>query len=257
MTDNHKNYIRHVHGRRIGRPLNALRKSVLEELLPVLSIPAAALSEKADLDPAQLFAQKYNECWMEIGFGNGEHLAALTRVHPDKSFLGAEPFINGMAAFLKDISCHPGGSRDRGAIKKPDPVLQRNDILKNVRVLMDDAMKIIHSLKNESLDRLYILNPDPWPKKRHRKRRIVSAENLDAFARVLKPGALLIMATDVEALAEWMTEQMDNHPRFEWDAENKADLHKMPKDWLLTTRYAQKGLDAGRRETYLLFSKSH
>ncbi len=234
MTEKQEKNIRRVFGRRIGRPLNAFRQSLLDNVLPRYAISENILTEKADLDPASLFEKKFAEHWMEIGFGNGEHLAALLRAHPDKGFLGAEPFINGMTSLLKDI-----------AEERPQ----------NLRLLMEDAMKIVHSLKDRTLARLYILNPDPWPKKRHHKRRIINSGNLDAFSRVLKPGGMLIMATDVADLADWMIEHASAHPDFEWDAGNRADCTVMPAGWLLTTRYADKGIKAGRTEKYLLFKK--
>ena len=110
------------------------------ELLPSLSVQQEALTEKATLTPSSLFNSKHKEHWLEIGFGSGEHLSALMRRHPDIAWLGAEPYINGMAAFLKDIQDH-------------EP--------KNIRVHMDDAMMLANSLADASLDGIYILNPDP------------------------------------------------------------------------------------------------
>lgn len=192
----------------------------------MLSVPEAMLTGQADLDPARLFSSLKTQIWMEIGFGNGEHLLALLRQYPEIGFLGAEPFINGMAALLK-------------ALDKDE----------NIRVLMDDAMRLVASLKSHSLDRLYILNPDPWPKKRHHKRRIVSQENLHDFARVMKPGAELVMATDVDELAEWMEEQCNAHPAFE-----KVSA-AAPPEWI-ETRYAFKGRTEGRKQSFLIFKKS-
>ena len=216
---------RRLYGRRIGKPLGKQRAEAIDRLLPLLCVPEAALNGQADLDPARLFSSPKTQIWMEIGFGNGEHLLALLRQYPEIGFLGAEPFINGMAALLKE--------------------LDKND---NIRVLMDDAMRLIASLKDQSLDRLYILNPDPWPKKRHHKRRIVSQENLSAFARVMKPGAEIIMATDVDELAEWMEEQCTAHPGFEKISD------AAPPEWI-ETRYAFKGRSEGRKQSFLIFRK--
>jgi tRNA (guanine-N7-)-methyltransferase len=220
---------RRVYGRRVGKPLKKHSIEALENILPALSVPASLLTEQGDLDPVSLLAFK-KHCF-EIGFGNGEHLNALMEKYPDVGFFGAEPFTNGMASFLKRIK---------------DP--------KNIRVLMDDAMKLANSFKDSSLDKIYILNPDPWPKKRHHKRRIVSRENLDQFARILKTGGELIMATDVDELAEWMVSTTYAHPCFSWTARSPSDWKNPPIEWILT-RYAEKGIAAGRKQTFLVFRK--
>ena len=220
-----------VYGRRTGRPLNKSRTAALDELLPVLQIPAADLTEQGDLPPQTLFNRPTLSFWLEVGFGNGEHLAAQMEAHPDRAYLGAEPFANGMAAFLKAIKDKPHN---------------------NVRVLMDDAMMIANSLSDGCLDGIYILNPDPWHKKRHHKRRIVNRTNLDQFARILKPGGRLIMSTDVPALAEWMVTEASIHPAFTWTATNAADWHTPPPGWI-KTRYEEKGAKGADRMSYLIF----
>src|SRR5690606_4961133 len=143
-------------GRRLSRPLGKERSSALEELLPKLAVPETSLTEDGTLAPSSLFQNPCREYWLEIGFGSGEPLAALMERHPDFGFFGAEPFINGMSAFLKSI---------------------KDTQHYHVRVLMDDAMFLVRSLSDKSLDGIYILNPDPWPKKRHHKRRIVQKKN--------------------------------------------------------------------------------
>lgn len=215
------------------RPPGPERQGALDGLLPALAVPEDLLTGQGNLDPQTLFAKPFDSFWFEIGFGNGEHLAALMREHPDRAYIGAEPFINGMAAFLKDIRLDPHG---------------------NIRVRMDDAIGIAASLAEGCLDGIYILNPDPWPKKRHHKRRIVSPENLDRFARILKPGGLLIMTTDVDDLAGWMVTQAANHPAFEWTAEKAADWRTPPPGWT-ATRYERKGAGKGRKQSYLIFQK--
>jgi tRNA (guanine-N7-)-methyltransferase len=220
-----------LYGRRLGRPLKHDRLDVLETLLPKLEIPAGAYR----LDPVALFSRTPQSLWFEIGFGNGEHLAALLERHPDGCYIGAEPFVNGMAAFLKSIRPHPEW-HDR------------------IRVVMDDARPVISALPDDALDGIYVLNPDPWPKKRHHKRRIISQENLDVFARVLKPGGQLVMTTDVDDLAEWMVTEASRHPAFAWTAESAADWKNPPPDWI-ETRYEAKGAQAGRVQTYLIFRK--
>jgi len=226
-----QNREKRVYGRKLRRPLNASRQAALDTLLPKVSIADDLLTEKEDLAPSSLFDFDYKECWFEIGFGAGEHLSALMRRHPEIAWIGAEPFINGMSAFLKDIE---------------------DDSKNNIRVHMDDAMMVANSLANNSLDGMYVLNPDPWHKKRHYKRRIISQDNLDCFARILKPGAQLIMSTDVPDLADWMVTQASAHDAFEWGAQCADDWRKKPQDWI-TTQYEVKGAKNSDRMVYLLF----
>lgn len=240
-----------LYGRRQTHRLGKARQDALDALLPKLGIEIAPA-----LDPKNLFKEPKKQYWLEIGFGSGEHLAALMARHPENGYIGAEPFINGMAAFLKELSsllCHPRESGDLIDVKQPDSCVRRNDTdLSNIRVLMDDAIILCENLVDGCLDGIYVLNPDPWPKTRHHKRRIISKANLDIFARILKPGGKLIMATDVDDLAEWMVTQAFNHPAFEWTANSSKDWQTPPPEWI-ETRYASKGKQAGRRQTFLIF----
>lgn len=224
--------VRKVHGRRIGRPLNTSRQKALDELYPHYALTGEQLACNAQLAPSSLFPKAAKVCF-EIGFGNGDFLFEEISKHPDYGFLAAEPFINGMSAFL---------AKFKDGISYP------------VKLWMDDAMDIAKSLTDSSVDIIYILNPDPWPKTRHHKRRIVSQENLDQFARILKTGGQLIMTTDVDELAVWMATQAVNHPSFQWQANKTADWHTPPAGWT-ETRYEQKGQDAGRKQSYLIFQK--
>ena len=211
---------RRLYGRKQTRALGRERQEAFDKLLPKLKISPGDIPFKSN-------------AWLEIGFGNGEHLAALMRRHPERNFIGAEPFINGMAAFLKEIE---------------------NDRQDNIRVWMDDVMLLLPALPDRYLEGIYLLNPDPWPKKRHHKRRLVNQDNLGQIARVLKPGGMLVMATDVADLAEWMVTQAMLHPAFAWTAEKRDDWTKAPPGWI-RTRYQEKGAARGRRQTYLLFRR--
>jgi len=205
------------------------------ELLPKLSVPTDSIQEDGTLIPSSLFHFDAKEYWLEIGFGSGEHLSALHRREPDTAWIGCEPYINGMAAFLKDI---------------------QDDNHENIRVHMDDAVQLCRSIADQSLDGIYILNPDPWHKKRHNKRRIVRPETLDIYARILKPGGKLIMSTDVPYLADWMIMHTYNHPAFNWSAESCKNWQIPPEDWV-TTAYEVKGAKGAKKMCYLFFEKQH
>ena len=223
-----------LYGRRKGRPLSNARGEAMDELLPALGIPVEALKEEASLDPNSLFPAQAPVI-LEVGFGSGEHVKALMERSPDTHFLACEPFENGMAAFLKSIHHTP---------------------LRNVRLLMDDALKLCRSLKDSCLEEIYILNPDPWHKTRHHKRRIISPENLDIFARILKPGGRLILSTDVPGLADWMITHTARHPSFAWEAKSCHDWQIPPADWI-TTAYEKKGAKGAKKMCYLFFKRQH
>ena len=225
---------RSLFGRRQGRPLTKERQNALDNLLPKLEIPKKKLTEDYSCHPENLFDSPFSSYWLEIGFGYGEHITALSDTNPQTGYLGAEPFINGMAAFLKD-----NGNKE----------------INNIRVLMDDGMIIARSLAPASIDGIYILNPDPWHKKRHHKRRIINRKNLDIFAHILKPDGQLVMTSDVEDLAEWMCTHTSNHPDFEWQARCKKDWSVPPKDWIIT-RYEQKRAKGAKKMVYLFYKRT-
>lgn len=225
------------HGRRYGRRLRAGQKALLTELLPRLRVALPA--EGRAFDPAALFAGSAagagapRDVWLEIGFGGGEHLAWQAARRPDVGFLGAEYFVNGIASLLRHLS-------EAG--------------LDNVRIYEGDARALLACLPAESLGRAFILFPDPWPKARHHKRRIVRRETLDALARALRDGVELRLATDDMDYARWMLERLLGHPDFEWLAERAADWRRRPADWP-ETRYEAKAVAAGRRPLYLRFRR--
>jgi tRNA (guanine-N7-)-methyltransferase len=222
-----------VYGRRQGRPMHQGRRDVIATILPERQISKEILKENHLLSPDEIFGQKVDVLHFEIGFGNGEHLLYIMNENPMHHFIGAEPYMNGMSAFLKSLPV-------------PTP--------ENVCVHMDDALMVLNSLKDSSVDFLYILNPDPWPKSRHHKRRIVSEANLEVYARVLKDGGVMLQTTDVDELAEWMLTKTINCPHFEWVAEKPEDWKTAPNGWM-STRYENKGRDAGRSQTYLMYQR--
>jgi tRNA (guanine-N7-)-methyltransferase len=208
---------RRLYGRRRGRPLRAGQRALFETLLPQLRF---ALPESGDaLDPRSLFPDTIREVWLEIGFGAGEHLAYQAALHPDCGLIGSEVFEPGIAHLLTEV-------RDRP--------------LRNVRLFIDDARLVLAALAPQSLGRVFILHPDPWPKERHKKRRIVVRETLDHLAGALRDGAELRIATDDRDYSEWIAERLSVHPDF---AALPADPR--PPDWP-PTRYELKAQAHGR-----------
>lgn len=210
------------------------RQQAFDDLYETLKLPLDILKEDGGLDPDTLF-DKAQPAVFEIGFGSGEHVIDLMTKSPERNYIAAEPFDNGMTMFLKQVK-------------------QQNLPTHNLRVLMDDALYIARSLKDNCLDEIYILNPDPWPKTRHHKRRIVRQDTLDHYARILKPGGRLVMTTDVPGLAEWMVSETMRHGALQWTAKSKTDWETAPAGWS-PTKYELKGAKGAERMVYLIFIK--
>ena len=191
------------------------------------------LPEHGVLDPQRLFPAPPAEIWLEIGFGAGEHLVANAAAHPDVGFLGAEVFENGVVKLLAEV--------------------QRQE-LGNIRIFVDDARLLLAALPEACLGRVFILFPDPWPKARHHKRRMVSPETLDQLARTMQDGAELRLATDDVGYLRAMLERVPGHPDFEWLARGPADWLQRPPDWP-ATRYEAKAVAAGRIPHFLRCSR--
>jgi len=202
---------------------------LVDTLLPRIAIPLPAEGESLDL--ASLFSDPVDQLWLEIGFGGGEHLAAQAANHPKIGIIGVEPFINGVASLLAHID---------------------KDNLKNVRIYGDDVRQIIDAIPINSLDQVFILFPDPWPKKRHNRRRIISMELLDSLARIMKDNAEFRFASDHMEYGAWALERATRHPDFQWNARTKADWQTPPEGWV-TTRYETKGRKKGDVPAYFTF----
>jgi tRNA (guanine-N7-)-methyltransferase len=199
-----------------------------EELLPRLTV---ALPDTGPLDPRSLFPLPVRAVWLEIGFGAGEHLAAQAERHPDIGFIGSEVFEDGIVRLLGEVE-------RRG--------------LGNVRLFTDDARLLLAALPPASLGRVFVLFPDPWPKRRHHKRRLIAPATLDLLASVMEDRAELRLATDDRGYLAWMLEYLTAHPDFRWLARRPADWRERPPDWP-ATRYEEKARTAGRRPAFLRF----
>lgn len=215
-----------LYGRKRGRPLRVGRQRLVDELLPrlVVDLPAAG-----QVDFATLFARPRRSVWLEIGFGAGEHLAALAEARRETGFIGCEAFANGIAKMLGEI--------------------ERRE-LDNIRLFADDARLLVAALPPASIDRVFILFPDPWPKPRHKKRRIVSTETLKELARIMTDAAELRLATDDVGYFSWMLERVTAHPAWQWLARRPADWRQRPADQP-PTRYEEKARAAGRAPFFL------
>ena len=220
-------------GRRKGKRLRGLQERRLAERLPALRVSLP--EDGGPLDPADLFPEiaAPEAFWLEIGFGGGEHLAAQAEAHPTVGIIGAEPFVNGVVKLLR-------------AIEAAD--------LRNVRIRDEDVTALLDRLPEASLDRVYLLYPDPWPKRRQRKRRFVSEASLDAIARVLKPGGVFRFASDIDDYAGWVLVRAARCPHLHWTARTASDWRRPFPGWP-GTRYEAKALAAGRTPTYLEFAR--
>jgi tRNA (guanine-N7-)-methyltransferase len=218
MTNDHPNKHRPIRtfGRTGGRALSARQQTLIDTLLPQLAVPELA---PGALDPQTLF-ERADKTVLEIGFGGAEHLLGQAERAPGTGFIGCEPFIEGVAKALTGIEA-------RG--------------LTNIRLHMDDARPVMQSLQTDSVDDVYILFPDPWPKSKQQKRRLIQPAFLDVLARIAKPGARLRFATDVASYADEALAKILAHGRFEWRAETAADW-RCPPEGHITTRYETKKL---------------
>ncbi|WP_372603842.1 tRNA (guanosine(46)-N7)-methyltransferase TrmB [Actibacterium sp.] len=224
---------RNFYGRFRGKTMRDTHKSFLETDLDALSpgkVDWDANPTRENIDLNALFGGK--DVWLEIGFGGGEHMVHQAAQNPDIGIIGCEPFINGVAMLLGKI-------RAAG--------------VENVSVYPGDARNLFDVLPEASISRAFLLYPDPWPKKRHHRRRFVTPDHLQPLARVLKPGAIFRVATDIP---DYVRQTLEQVPRagFEWLAEGPEDWRQPWGDWL-STRYEQKALREDRTPHYLTFRR--
>ena len=208
--------------------MRAGQARLLDDLLPRVAVPA-----DGPLQPLTLFAPLVGGVRVEIGFGGGEHLAREALANPDIGFIGCEPFINGVAKLLAQIEHHG---------------------LANVRVHSGDAREVLSRLTPASIDRVDLLYPDPWPKRRQRKRRFVSDETLALIAACLKPGAILRFASDIDDYTGWTLAHVLRGDRFRWEAARLSHWREPWSGWQ-PTRYEQKARREGRDSAYLTLTR--
>ncbi|WP_375656637.1 tRNA (guanine(46)-N(7))-methyltransferase TrmB [Bartonella sp. CM120XJJH] len=219
-------------GRRQGKQLRNSQLTRIEMLLPNFNID---LNVPPPSNLTSLFPSQVREIRLEIGFGGGEHLLHEMEYFPKTGFIGVEPFINGMAKILLSLEQHQNHQN-------------------HLRLYNDDATRLLDWLPDNSLDGIDLFYPDPWPKKKHWKRRFINIKNLNRFARVLKIGKIFRFASDIDSYVNWTLYHCAQHDHFEWKAESPQDW-KLPYPLWKGTRYEAKALREGRTPAYLTFIK--
>lgn len=223
---------RNFYGRIKGKALRDSQKRYLEDLrhIGLSGVDWEENPDRAPLDLGKVFAGR--PVWLEIGFGSGEHLVHQASRNPGTGFIGAEPFINGVATCLGKI---------------------RDARLENVRLHPGDARDLFDVLPGESIERAFLLYPDPWPKARHHRRRFVTDEHLEPLHRAMKPGAIFRVATDIP---DYVRQTMEEVPRagFRWLGARASDWREPWDDWL-RTRYEAKAVREGRKPHYMTFER--
>ncbi len=227
MTDYTNNFI-HSFGRRGGRPLKSRGAELFNTLLPNISIGD-------DLSNILIEANKYDQIWLEIGFGGGEHIAHRAKQNPNILFIGCEVYIQGIASLLAEIE---------------------DNNIQNIRIYNDDARLLMEKLPKEFLNRVFILFPDPWPKIRHHKRRIINNEFLKVVSELLKENGQINIATDHMGYAEWIMVYMSRCKDLLWIADNQSDWQNAPENHIVT-RYQQKNKANSVRPVFLNFRKNN
>ncbi|WP_169566855.1 tRNA (guanine(46)-N(7))-methyltransferase TrmB [Sneathiella limimaris] len=230
MTPSSEHRKRILYGRRRGKALRKGQQEAVDALLPQMTVP---IEEQRLIDLPTLFEAPKKEYWLEIGFGAGEHLAWQAEHHSEAGIIGCEPFLNGVASLL-------------GKVQEKQ--------LTNVRVHNEAAELLMEKLPERSLDKLFLLFADPWPKSSHHKRRFVSNDNLQAIARILKDDAIVRVGTDHTDYGAWILHHFLQSDKFEWMAEHPEDWTIRGEDWP-QTRYEAKALREGRRSVYYRFRR--
>lgn len=217
-----------LYGRSSGHKLRKGQQELVDKLLPEIEVP-----KDGEINARRLFGDD-RPLHFEIGFGSGEHLADRADMLPDHGFVGAEPFLNGVAAGLAHI---------------------RDKHLRNVRVWRGDALEVLQRIPDAALGFIYLLHPDPWPKARHSKRRMINDGPVELFGAKLRSGGELRLATDDPTYLTWSLMIMRRHAhQFEWLAERPKDFLEPSGGWI-ETRYGAKSRREGRRPYYLRYRR--
>ena len=215
---------RNLYGRHSGRPLRSKQYEALKRIEKTHSFSTKKIAS---------LSKRYEQTWLEIGFGAGEHLAWQAQHNPSALIIGAEYYLNGFARACKYVE---------------------DERLNNVRLHHGDARSVLDSLAASSLSRVFILHPDPWPKKRQWRRRIVNNETLDRLAQLITPGGILRVASDHADYQPWIMRLLLSHPEFKWTATKSSDWTTRKEDWP-QTRYEAKSLREGRPSMYIEVTK--
>ena len=208
-----------LYGRAKGKSLTVHQQGLVDELLPRLRIDPASLPK--------------GELWMEIGFGAAHHLLHQARENPDVTLLGAEPFLNGVAKALAAIEAEG---------------------ITNIRLHDGDAREVLSRLPDGALSRLFVLYPDPWPKARHRKRRLIQEDTIEEFARLLPSGAEWRFVSDITDYVDWVLTRVARSPHFRWEPAAAHDFLDPPPDWTVT-HFERKAIREGRIPHYFTFTR--
>jgi len=218
-------------GRRKGHKLRSYQADLIDNLLPRLALD---IGTPAPENPGEIFEAALEDVRLEIGFGGGEHLIAEALAFPNTGFIGCEPYVNGMAKILTQIEAHNIG---------------------NIRLFAGDAVELLAWAPARSLSRIDLIHPDPWPKRRHWKRRFVQDATVEAMARVLKASGEFRFVCDIDDYVAWTLAHLLRSRDFAWLAE-RADDWRLPWGGYTMTRYGRKAEREGRKAAYLRFKRS-
>lgn len=219
----------HFYGRRQGRPLRILKQDLMANLFPQIQVN---LSEKKEFHPKAFFEKNYLSYVLEIGFGSGDNLCHQAKNNPEIGYIGLDPFINGLAHLLEKID---------------------QNQLSNIRVSTQDARPFLDDVLPDSFSKIFALFLDPWPKKRHHKRRLITNNFIEKCATKLTQKGQLIIATDHDCYASWMKEAIMNQSVMKLI--ERFDTKESRPDFIPITRYEQKGLNEGRFSEYFILER--